>query len=76
MLAKGGGFPNSHLASLISLESGSILDTVECGPVESICKLIRLSPDGHSLATLTEAVNGKDQPVDPVLRLWKIPASW
>jgi WD40 repeat protein len=76
LLATGGGFPNSHLASLISLESGRILDTVKCGPDESICKSIRLSPDGRSLATLTEAVNAKDQPVMPVLRLWKLPASW
>ena len=37
---------------------------------------VRFSPDGRILATDTESVNGFDQDVEPLLRFWRIPASW
>jgi hypothetical protein len=38
------------------------------------CRLVQLSPDGHTLATTTQAINSKDQPTKPERKLWKIPA--
>ncbi len=68
--------PHPNLVSLISLESGKLLDQLEGGPPLTICDLGLLSPDGRILATRTEGVNQKDQGVDPLLKLWTLPASW
>jgi WD40 repeat protein len=71
-----GGFPDANQAGLVSLESVKVLATVECGPPLTVCKRIRLSPDGRTLATITDGVNSKDQPVPPLFKLWRLPASW
>jgi len=71
-----GRFNGNHRAGVIDLVSGKILGTFACGAPEMICKNIRISPDGRTVATNTEAVNTQDQPVSSLLKLWKIPASW
>lgn len=70
------GYPDSHVASVISLETGKHLGRVECGPPLSLCNVVRLSPDGRTMATQTNGVDAHDQPVKPILKLWKLPASW
>ena len=47
----------------------------ECCP-RMLCDVVRFSPDGRILATNTEPVNRSDQEVPPLLRFWRIPASW
>jgi WD40 repeat protein len=71
-----GGYPDSRNTSLISLVSGKVLAAVECAPPLTDCKLARLSADGRTLATLSWAVNTQDQPVPPLFKLWRLPASW
>ncbi len=71
-----GGYPGSHLASVLSLETGKLLGRVEFGPPLSLCKFVRLSPDGRTMATQTYGVNSHDEPVTPIMKLWKLPASW
>jgi hypothetical protein len=70
------GSPEARLASLIGLGSGELLATVECGSPLMICETIRFSPDGRTLATDTYAVDRNDQPVQPLLKLWRVPAVW
>jgi WD40 repeat protein len=70
-----GGFTKSHLVGLISLESGKVLGTFECCSQEMTCDVVRFSPDGRILATDTSSANHRDQGVDPLLRLWRVPAS-
>jgi len=62
-------------ASLISLESGKLLATVECGPEEAICRLVQLSADGSTFATMTMGVDVNDRPARPLLRLWRMNAT-
>jgi len=71
-----GTFDGDCLAGIINLESGKILGTFTCCPPEMGCKNIRISPDGRTAATNTEAGNSRDQPATPVMKFWKIPASW
>ena len=61
-----GRHPKSNLVSLISLDSGKVLGTVECGPPMTICERIRLSTDGRILVTGTSAVNSHDELVQPL----------
>lgn len=69
-------WPEFALASLISLESGKLLATVECGPPSMMCDIVRLSPDGRFLATDTFAGDATDHPATPLLKLWRIPDAW
>jgi len=71
-----GGLAGEGDVGLVSLESGKVLGTVECAPPGMNRNVIRLSPDGRTLATNTSAINEKDQPVRPLLKLWRIPAAW
>jgi WD40 repeat protein len=70
-----GGFTRSHVVGLISPGSGKVLGTFECCPPSMDCEVVRFSPDGRTLATDTFTANHSDQGVDPLLRLWRIPAS-
>jgi WD40 repeat protein len=73
-LLAAGRYPDANFAGLISLETGKLLDTVECGPLLTICRYIRLSPDGSMLATVTSGIDVDDKPVVPIFKLWKISA--
>ena len=73
-LLAAGTYPSVNSAGLISLETGKVLDSVECGPWLTMCRYVRLSPGGSMLATMTNGVNVDDQPVPPLFKLWKIPA--
>jgi WD40 repeat protein len=73
-LLAAGRYPFVNSAGLISLETGEVMGTIECGPDMAICRLALLSPDGSTLATLTSGVDTKDQPARPVFKLWKIAA--
>jgi len=66
------GLRGRRTVGLVSLESGRVLGAVEYGPPGMLCRTICLSPDGHTLATNTWAINDKDQSVDPLLKLWSI----
>ena len=61
-------------ACLFNLNTGKLLDHVDCG--ESTCTAVLISPDGHTLATQREVVNGEDKWVGPLLKLWRIPDKW
>ncbi len=63
-----GAYPSSHQASVVSLESGKVLDTVDCGPRLAICNKVQLSADGRTLVTSTDAVNVHDRPILPWLK--------
>lgn len=67
-------YPSGNVASVISLYTGKIVGQVECGPRLTICHFARLSPDGRTLATQTGAINAEDKPVEPALKLWRLPA--
>jgi WD40 repeat protein len=71
-----GRFPTSHLVSVISLESGEVLVTAECGPRLTICDRVRLSADGRTLVTSTNGANLNDEPVLPWLKIWRLPEKW
>jgi WD40 repeat protein len=71
-----GGFTRINLVALVSLESGKVLDTVECGPPLMFCCAICFSPDGRILATDTLEVDRNDQSVEPLLKFWRIPDAW
>ena len=71
-----GMFTEINRVGLISLESGEVLATFECCPPQMFCSEVRFAPDGRVLATDTDSTNIKDQHVQPLLRFWKIPASW
>ncbi len=71
-----GRYPTSNLASLISLDSGKVLGSVECGPPLTICERIRLSAEARILVTGTYAVNSHDEPIDPWLKVWRLPEKW
>jgi WD40 repeat protein len=71
-----GRYPESNLASIISMDSGKVLGTVECGPPLAICERVRLSTDGRILVTGTYGVNTHDQPDDPWLKIWRLPEKW
>jgi WD40 repeat protein len=70
-----GGFKETHLVGLISLESGKLLSTFECGPPSMLCAFVCFSPVGRLLATDTASDDKKDRSVRPLLRLWRIPGS-
>ena len=63
------------IVSLFSVATGKLLDEVECHD-SAACKAVLISPDGRILATRSGSVSDKDQPVQPLLKLWKIPDSW
>ena len=65
-----------NLVGLLSSESGVVLDRFECCPFGMIGRTVVFSPDGRMLATDTYAENSRDQSVDPLLKLWRLPASW
>ena len=69
-------YSNASDVALVSMETGRILSTFECCPPLWVCDNACFSPDGRILATDTFAFNGHDQPVLPILKLWRIPASW
>jgi WD40 repeat protein len=69
-------FTRTNVVGLISMESGKILETIECCPAPMMCDFVRFSPDGSILVTDTERVTTFDQEVAPLLRFWKLPASW
>ena len=71
-----GGRLEDRLASVISLESGDVLGTVECGPPLTICEKLQISLDGRTLVTGTHGANTKDQPVEPWLKIWRLPENW
>jgi WD40 repeat protein len=71
-----GRYPDNHFASLIRLDTGKVAGTVECGPRLTICEHVRLSADGRTLVTGTCAVNSKDKPVLPWLKIWRLPENW
>jgi hypothetical protein len=75
-LLAAGLYPESHLAGLVSLESGKLLGTVECGPKLAICNKVQLSADGRTLVTSTYPVNRHDQPILPWLKIWRLPERW
>lgn len=66
---------SGRTVSLFSTETGKLLNEVECHD-SADCRAVRLSPDGRILATQSASINGKDQPVAPLLKLWKITGSW
>ena len=68
-----GGFPEERFVGLISLESGRVLESLQCGPPLTVCKEVRLSPDGRTLATITYSVDTADQPVASVMKVWRLP---
>ena len=71
-----GQFQGPNGVGLISMESGKVLDRFECCP-ESTCVLaVAFSPDGRMLATDPTGVGFQDQLVVPMLKLWRVPASW
>ncbi len=71
-----GRYPDFHLASLISLETGKVLGTVECGPHPHECHELRLSGDGRTLVTQTSAGGLDDHSVEPWLKIWRLPEKW
>jgi WD40 repeat protein len=71
-----GRYAKSNLTSIISLESGKILGTIECGDPLMICERVRLSSDGRTLVTGTYGVNSHDQPVEPSMKIWRLPEKW
>ncbi len=71
-----GEYPADQKATLISVESGKILGMVECGPRLTICDMLQLSADGRILVTSTCGVNTNDQPVEPWLKIWRLPEKW
>jgi WD40 repeat protein len=73
-LLAAGRYPDKNAVGLISLKTGKLLDTLECGPESTICRQIWLSPQGSTLATMTYGVNLRDQPVPTLFKLWRIPA--
>jgi WD40 repeat protein len=66
----------SNRVGLISLDSGKILDEFASCPRGMMSDVVVFSPDGRTLATDTQGVNSRDRPVRPLLRFWRIPASW
>jgi WD40 repeat protein len=71
-----GCFTQVNLVAIVSLESGKVLDTFACCPRLMFCSKVRFSPDSRILVTDTEEHNQNDQPVEPLLRFWKIPDEW
>ncbi len=68
-----GRYPNFNLASIISLETGKVLGTVECGPNLQECRQLCLSADGRTLVTQTSASDLRDQSVEPWLKICASP---
>jgi WD40 repeat protein len=71
-----GWFTKMNTVGIISLESGKLLDTFECGPPLMMCSTVNFSPTGRMFATDTDSVDNNDREAEPLLRFWKIPDSW
>ena len=71
-----GWFGKTNLVGIVSLASGKVLGTFECGPSSMFCERVLFSPDGRILASETRAINMNDAVVEPLLKFWQIPASW
>ena len=75
-----GQFTDLHTVGLISLESGKDSRPIRVLPrVVASVLAVAFSPDGRMIATdsNTPALDFRDQPVkpEPVLKLWRVPAS-
>jgi WD40 repeat protein len=67
---------NSGCVLLFNAETGRQLGAVSCGGDDAGCDSVLISRDGHALATQRETVGWRDQSVMPLLKVWRIPASW
>ena len=70
-----GHFTRTNDVGLIDIETGKVIETFVIAPDEMICRAVRFAPGGCLLVTDIHGVDNRDQGVDPVLRLWKIPAT-
>ncbi len=68
-----GRYPNFNLASIISIETGKVLGTVECGPNLQECHQLCLAADGRTLVTQTSASDLRDRSVEPWLKICAFP---
>jgi WD40 repeat protein len=67
-----GGFSESHMVGIMSLETGRVIAKIECCPSSMFCDVVRFSPDGRILVTNTATADAHDRVVEPLLRFWKI----
>jgi WD40 repeat protein len=68
--------PGPGTVTLISLESGRVLNRFSCGDNLAICERCQLSPDGRLLATQPSGVNSRDQHQPPLLKVWRLPGKF
>ena len=65
-----------NTATLVSLESGRVLATIECCEPLMDSKRACFSPNGRILVTDTYESDAMDRQVDPLLRFWRVPQDW
>ena len=65
-----------NTTSLVSLESGRVLATIECCAPLMDSKGACFSPNGKILVTDTYVSDAMDRRVGPVLRFWRVPEDW
>jgi WD40 repeat protein len=69
-------FLQTNVVGVISLETGTAVAELECGPSIMLSDVVLFSPDGRLVATDTQKVDGNDRQVQPPLKLWRVLDSW
>jgi WD40 repeat protein len=70
------GWGNTHLVGILDAETGMLKGRFASYDTNVLCKIIRFSPDGQTLAVCNSGSNKADENVPVVIKLWKLPTEW